>query len=231
MQHCYAEEQPWFPHFNQALLSACHSHSHHLVCSCGMDHSGTITYSLNSHPVAPNAECRQVCGLPPHKYWGRSVYGFGSEFKYLGTSAKKCSQGEARRGEERGQDSPQDTGLSKRRTQAMETGRWEDHRELSKEPGWGAAYPLEAPVAHGALLLPRVSEADLIPPQAITRRVGICGDTLSVLPPKCLVAARLTSYPLATRRCTRSPCKHLTCSSRPSSLRTRVWMRFASSCR
>ena len=123
---------------------------------------------------------------PPHEYWGRSAYGFGSEFKYLGTCTKKCSQGEARKGEERGQDSPRDTGLSKRRTQAVETGsgRWEGHRELSKEPEWGAACLPEAPVARGALFPPGVLEADLIPPQAITRRVGICRGTLSVLTPE-----------------------------------------------
>ena len=68
----------------------------------------------------------------------------------------------------------------------METGsgRWEGHRELSKEPEWGAACLPEAPVARGALFPPGVLEADLILPQAITRRVGICGGTLSVLTPE-----------------------------------------------
>lgn len=46
--------------------------------------------------------------------------------------------------------------------------RWEDHRELSKEPEWGAACPLVAPMARGALFPPGVLEADLIPPEAIT---------------------------------------------------------------
>lgn len=39
-------------------------------------------------------------------------------------------------------------------------------------------------MARGALFPPGVLEADLIPPEAITRRVGICGGILSVLTPK-----------------------------------------------
>lgn len=48
----------------------------------------------------------------------------------------------------------------------------------------GAAHPLVAPMACGALFPPGVLEADLIPPEAITRRVGICGGILSVLSSK-----------------------------------------------
>lgn len=73
--------------------------------------------------------------------------------------------------------------------QTEEAGGGDQIREVggpqgAKEPEWGAARPLVAPMAHGALLPPGVLEADLIPPEAITRRVGICGGILSVLTPK-----------------------------------------------
>ena len=73
--------------------------------------------------------------------------------------------------------------------QTEEAGGGDQIREVggpqgAKEPEWGAACPLVTPMAHGALLPPGVLEADLIPPEAIPRRVGICGGILSVLTPK-----------------------------------------------